>query len=266
MNGIGNDIEATLDEFRYVYKSLTGDGSMIARVDDLDGSPNGWAKAGVMIRQSITPGSQHGMTILTGGDGGGAAFQRRIALGGTSTSNHDLPEGPFAPPYWVKIDRVGNAFSSFLSPDGETWIHAGDTLTIEMDDAVLIGLALTSHNVNQATSAQFSNVSFTGSVTGAWEIAEIGAAQPEGNTPESVYVALEDSAGKVAVVTYPDPAMSARSGWTEWVIPYTDLGGINLGNVKTMYIGVGDRNNPTSGGTGTIFVDDIGYGRPAVAE
>jgi len=135
-----------------------------------------------------------------------------------------------------------------------------------MNDPVLIGLALTSHNANQATSAQFSNVTFTGNVTGAWQVAEIGAAQPAGNTPESVYVALEDSAGKVAVATHPDVALSARSGWTEWVIPYTELGGINLSNVQTLFIGVGDRSNPTSGGTGTIFVDDVGFGSPAGVE
>ena len=44
--GIGIDIWSTWDEFRYAYKSLTGDGSMIARVDSLDKSPSTWAKAG----------------------------------------------------------------------------------------------------------------------------------------------------------------------------------------------------------------------------
>ena len=130
-----------------------------------------------------------------------------------------------------------------------------------MDNAALIGLALTSHNVSQATSAEFSNVSFTGNVSGNWEIAEIGVAQPVGNSPESVYVAVEDTSGHVAVVTHPTAAV--RSGWTEWLIPYSDLAGVNLSNVKTLYIGLGDRDNPTASGTGTIFIDDIGYGRQA---
>jgi len=33
-----------------------------------------------------------------------------------------------------------------------------------------------------------------------------------------------------------------------------------------MYIGLGDRNNPTAGGAGTIFVDDVGYGKPTATE
>jgi hypothetical protein len=109
----------------------------------------------------------------------------------------------------------------------------------------------------------FSNVSFTGNVTGAWQVEEIGVAQPEGNAPDSLYVALEDTSGNVAVVTYPDSGITARPGWTEWLIPYSDLAGVNLSRVAVMYVGVGSRDNPTAGGTGTVFIDDIGYGKPA---
>jgi hypothetical protein len=261
MNGIGTDIWDTGDQFRYVYQSLTGDGSMIARVDSLDGTPSTWAKAGVMIRQGTGTGSQHSFMCMTGGDGNGASWQGRPTEGQASV-NQDATAA-VAPPYWVRIDRSGNTLTGYLSADGQTWESLGDPRDVAMDDPVLIGLALTSHNAAQATSAQFSNVSFTGNVTGAWEVAEIGAAQPEGNAPESVYVALEDSAGNVAVVTHPDASLSARSGWTEWVIPYSDLAGVNLSNASILYVGVGNRDNPTAGGSGTVFVDDVGYGHPA---
>ena len=265
MNGIGTDIWDTADEFRFAYKSLSGNGSMIARIDSLDTSPDVWVKAGVMIRQSTGTGSPHSFMPITASGGNGASWQGRVEEGLTSV-NQDNAGDPVAVPYWVRIDRSGNTLSGFISPDGETWTQLGDPREVVMTDPVLIGLALTSHNASQATSAQFSNVSFTGNVTGAWEVAEIGVAQPEGNTPESVYVALEDASGSVAVVTHPDAALSARSGWTEWLIPYSELSGINLGSVNTMYIGVGDRDNPTSGGTGTVFIDDIGYGRPVAVE
>jgi concanavalin A-like lectin/glucanase superfamily protein len=260
MNGIGADIWGTGDQFRYAYKSLTGDGSMIARVDSLDNSPSTWAKAGVMIRQGIGTGSQHSMMCMTGGDGNGASWQGRVSAGLDSV-NADATD-PVAPPYWVKIERSGNTLTGSLSADGETWTQLGDPREVQMDDPVLIGLALTSHLATQATSAQFSNVSFTGSVSGAWTVEEIGVAQPEGNMPQPIYVAVEDSAGKVAVVTHPDAAATARSGWTEWLIPYSDLAGVNLNSVSTIYVGVGDRDNPSAGGTGTVFVDDLGYGRP----
>jgi hypothetical protein len=126
----------------------------------------------------------------------------------------------------------------------------------------LIGLALTSHNSDQANSAEFSNVSFTGDVGADWQMAEIGATQPEGNAPEPLYIALEDTSGNVAVVTNPDDGATARPGWNAWVIPYSELGGVDLGRITTMFIGVGDRDNPRTGGAGLIFIDDVGYGRP----
>ena len=55
----------------------------------------------------------------------------------------------------------------------------------------------------------------------------------------------------------------ALSGWQQWLIPFSDLDGINLGSVERLYLGVGDRDNPSAGGTGVIFIDDIGIGHPA---
>jgi regulation of enolase protein 1 (concanavalin A-like superfamily) len=263
MNAIGADIWDAADEFRYAYKNLTGDGSMIARVDALDGSPSTWAKAGVMVRQNTEAGAINTFIALTGGDGDGATFQQRLEADGTSVSQYPFDGYPFAPPYWVRLERAGNDFSAFISADGETWQQAADTVSVPMADPVLIGLALTSHNVDQSTGAAFSNISTTGDVSGTWQVAEVGVAQPTtGNAIEPLYVALEDTAGKVVVITHPNPAAIGISSWQEWLIPYSELTGINLSSVQTMYIGVGDRDNPTSGGTGTVFIDDIGFGRP----
>jgi len=83
------------------------------------------------------------------------------------------------------------------------------------------------------------------------------------NAPEPLYVAVEDTSGNVAVATHPDADITAGSDWTEWVIPFSDLAGVNLGRVAMIYVGVGDRDNPSAGGTGLIFIDDIGYGSAA---
>jgi hypothetical protein len=101
-------------------------------------------------------------------------------------------------------------------------------------------------------------------VTGAWQTAEIGADQPVGNSVEPVYVRIEDSAGGSATVENADEALTVRPTWQEWTIPYSDLAGMNLSRVKTMCIGVGSRSAPTAGGTGTVYIDDIALGRPAV--
>ena len=84
----------------------------------------------------------------------------------------------------------------------------------------------------------------------------------ETNAADTLYVAVEDSTGAVAVVTHPNPEALTVAAWQAWTIPYSELAGVNMARVKTMYIGVGNRNAPTAGGSGLIFLDDIGFGTP----
>ena len=88
------------------------------------------------------------------------------------------------------------------------------------------------------------------------------ADQP-GNDPAALYVAVEDTAGHVAVAVHPDAAATTATQWQVWSIPFSDLSGIDLTRVKVLYIGVGDRENPASGGAGIIYIDDILVGHPA---
>ncbi len=82
------------------------------------------------------------------------------------------------------------------------------------------------------------------------------------NVAATLYVAIEDGAGNVAVAAHPDPDAALADSWQEWVIPYSELtaGGVNLSRATTIYIGLGDRNSPTAGGTGLVFIDDVGFG------
>ncbi len=263
MNGIGTDIWNEADEFRYAYRSLSGNGSITARVDEVFLS-DGWAKAGVMIRETLETGSKHAMVVVTPSNG--VSFQRRIETDGASTSTD---AAGLTAPHWVRLTRTGSAFTAQQSADGEAWvdIEVAPALTISMANDVYIGLAVTSHNANMETGAAFSNVSTTGNVSGSWQTADVGAAQPEtGNSAEPVYVAVEDSTGKVTVATNPDAAATVRPTWQVWEIPFGELSGVNLGRVQTMYIGVGDRNDPAVGGAGLIYIDDVGYGRASADE
>jgi hypothetical protein len=47
------------DEFHFVYQQVTGDVDFTARVRSLQGG-NGWSKAGVMARESLSAHSRHG--------------------------------------------------------------------------------------------------------------------------------------------------------------------------------------------------------------
>ncbi|MHC4439548.1 MAG: LamG-like jellyroll fold domain-containing protein [Planctomycetota bacterium] len=62
MTGAGEDIWEQSDEFHYAFKSLSGTGSIVAKVESIDNTHN-WAKAGVMIRETLDADSRHAMMI-----------------------------------------------------------------------------------------------------------------------------------------------------------------------------------------------------------
>ena len=75
------------------------------------------------------------------------------------------------------------------------------------------------------------------------------------NAAETLYVALNDS----AVVTNDNPDTALRTSWTQWDIDLQAFAdqGVNLANVNTIALGLGNRNNPQAGGSGTMYFDDI---------
>ncbi len=80
------------------------------------------------------------------------------------------------------------------------------------------------------------------------------------NGPGKLYIAIEDSAGKVGVATS-DAALTTTT-WTEWKVPLSSVTGVDLAKVKKLYIGVGDRKTPAAGGAGRLHIDDIRVTRP----
>ena len=262
MSSSGTDIWNNADQFRFAYKSLNGDGAIVARVDSIVNT-NVWAKGGVMIRQSIEAGSTHAfMPITPGGSGAGngASFQHRLTANGASTNN-DNTGAVVAAPYWVKVERKGNSFTGSISPDGKTWTPLGTPQTIVMTNPVLIGLAVCSHDAALTTVAEISNVSTTGTVTGSWQAVAIGVAMPT-NGAAPLYLTVQDKAGKTKTVVNPNPSASATAAWTQWKIPLSDLTGVSLTAVQKITLGVGDKASPKAGAAGMLYFDDIGYGRP----
>ncbi|HSW01071.1 MAG TPA: hypothetical protein VLI39_12920 [Sedimentisphaerales bacterium] len=215
-----------------------------------------------MIRQSTDAGSMYAFMPITPG-GNGASFQYRLTNSG-SAANNDSTGSVVGTPYWVKVERKGNAFSGFISADGKTWTQLGAAQTITMTGPVLIGLALCSHNALVVTGAEFSNVATTGNVTGSWQVAEIGLTQLAGNSIEGLYLSVTDNSGRSKVVQHPDPAATASILWRQWTIPLSEFtaAGVKTNAVASLVIGMGNKAAPVKGGAGTVFIDDIGFGIP----
>ncbi len=269
VGGGGTDIWNNADQFRFAFKRLSGNGTIVARIDSL-GRSDPWAKAGVMIRESLSAGSRY--AIILASPDNGVRFQARAMTDVAAISDTAVttPEQiALKTPVWVKLERTGGNFSGFYSTDGVKWTAmAWNPQAINMvAPTVYIGLAVTSHNAIASTTAEFSNVATTGNVTGAWEAQAIGVAQPS-NTAGQLYVVVQDSAGKSKLVNHPDPAATTATTWQEWRIPLSEFtsAGVKLTAVKKLVIGVGDRASPKADGGGMLYIDDIGFGRPAQAK
>jgi hypothetical protein len=149
--GRGIDIAKTSDEFTFVYRQVSGDVDIIARVASLQSSSK-WAKAGVMVRASLNANAAH--ATIYDKISGRLTFRRRPATG-LSTLITDAGEG--RPPVWVKLERRGSAVTSFRSADGVTWKMTGSE-TLSLPSAFYVGLITLSGSKTATATAQFTNV------------------------------------------------------------------------------------------------------------
>ncbi|MHC4119343.1 MAG: LamG domain-containing protein [Planctomycetota bacterium] len=248
--GTGADIWSQADEFHYVYKELSGPGSIIARVDSVEHTHN-WAKAGVMIRDTLDADSAQAMMVVS--PARGVAFQRRSAA---ALDTIGTTEADIAAPHWVKIERdIGGMMTASHSADGTSWTQLGSEV-ITMNVPLYIGLAVTSHDPDATCEAVFSNVQVTGSVSPQWVSQDIGITN---NDPEPMYVALGNSTGPAAAVYHDNPDAALTGVWTEWNIELKDFAdqGVDLTDIDKISIGFGDPANLQAGGSGLVFFDDI---------
>ncbi len=257
MTGSGADIWYTTDEFHYAFKTLSGPGTIIAKVETVR-NIHEWAKAGVMIRNTLDPDSEHVMMAVTPGNGVSFGWRTDAANESYSQKQEEITA-----PHWVKLERdISGGFRAYYSTDGSNWEVLGVSQNIQMNRDVYIGLALTSHDAALTCEAVFSNITMTGTVSQQWTNQDIGIFS---NDPEPMYVAVANSTGTPAVVYHEDPNATVIDTWTEWTIPLQAFAdqGIDLTDVDRIAIGIGTRGNTTTlGGSGKMFFDDIRLYRP----
>jgi hypothetical protein len=151
--GSGSDIWSTADEFRYVYRTLSGNEAITAHVLTQQNT-NASAKVGVMIRNSLSGMDQYVFMELT--PTSGAQLQYR-ATSGASAMQQAVNSG-VAAPYWVRLVRNGNTFTGYRSTNGTSWISLGSVTVAMTNTTVDVGLAVCSHNDGTLSTATIDNV------------------------------------------------------------------------------------------------------------
>jgi ABC-type transport system involved in multi-copper enzyme maturation permease subunit len=149
---VGPDGEAVNDKFFFVHQPLTGDGSVTVRLTSLTGiitypPPNHdqivsgvvpWAKAGVMVKESLRQGSPYAALMLTGGHG--VRMQHDFV---NDTAGRPGGASPDAP-RWLRLTRTGDTLTGSESSGGRRWTVVGSTVLTGLPATAQIGFFVTS--------------------------------------------------------------------------------------------------------------------------
>jgi regulation of enolase protein 1 (concanavalin A-like superfamily) len=153
--GSGTDIWESADGFRFVHRSLAGDGVITARVASLAGGST-WAMAGVMVRDGTVAGARHAIAAVTRAQG--RSFTWRTATAGVSQYTDG---GTGTAPVWVRLTRSGSTLTGAWSADGVSWSALGSA-TVSLPATTQVGLAVCAVDNSALATATFTNVTVTG--------------------------------------------------------------------------------------------------------
>ena len=272
--GAGADVWGTADAFNYAYQQVDGDATIVARVGSVQNTAT-WAKAGVMIRSSLSAGSAQGFMLVSSAKG--TAFQRRLTDGGTSISTSGSTS---APPRWVKLTRSGNTITAFESSSGTSWTQVASD-TFSMPSTVLIGLAVSSHVKGVTSTATFDSVDVTTSapppppppppsLPAGWNDTDIGAVGTAGTasgdgssfsvtgrgadiwgTADAFNYAYTTISGDATIVTRVATVQNVNA-WTKGGIMIRETATANAAHAYVLVSaskGVAFQRRPTTGGS-----------------
>jgi hypothetical protein len=161
----GNDIWGKHDEFHFGYKKLKGDFDLSIKVLSLVATDK-YTKAGIMARVDLSDSSQHVFYQVfpdnspRNKNNGGCEFQYRLVKGDEMKAIYpDLKTAGNQfnvafPNTWIRLKRQGDVFESYFSNDNKTW-RLYSSFTLKMPGELFVGLAVTSHNKTDYTTAEF---------------------------------------------------------------------------------------------------------------
>ncbi|WP_459191489.1 hypothetical protein [Halosimplex sp. J119] len=164
VEGAGYDIWNARDEFHYYYTEVDGDFDVTVRVDSLEDT-DPWARAGLMVRQTLNDDAEHAMIRKTPGNQTSFQWRSDDGVEAQSTTSGGTGEaetsGGTMEATWQRLVRSGDTIEAYGSTDGSNWTLIADISPGEIDFAgsAYVGLAVCSHAEGTLCTAEFSNLS-----------------------------------------------------------------------------------------------------------
>ncbi len=149
-------VAAQTDGLNFTYQTLSGDGSITARISVLQNTGNA-SHVGVMIRDTLAPNSKQIFMGMSGTQS--YRWTRRVSTGATASFGNS--GNGTVPNTWVRLDRYGSTVHAYKSADGTNWTWVGATNNTTMGTNCYIGLCVSSGSGTTLNTSQFTNVSVT---------------------------------------------------------------------------------------------------------
>jgi ABC-type transport system involved in multi-copper enzyme maturation permease subunit len=168
--------EVVTDSFYFVHQTMTGNGTITARITSLTGYHaklgNGpahatgtvpdtvpglmpWSKAGIIIKQDAHQGSAYAAMLVT------ASYGVRMQYNFTHDTAGLAGKVTAATPRWLRLTRSGDTITGYDSADGRHWTEVGVAQLSGLPATAQIGMFATSPNYVQ-TSTSFGGQSSQG--------------------------------------------------------------------------------------------------------
>lgn len=183
LESAGRDIWDADDGIHYVHQTVAGDVDIRARITEIEDTGY-WAKGGVMVRENLTNGSKHAAMLMTPYVNPNTTMIRRDSQDGASGADDNTDN--LQPPYYVRLSREGNTFTTYRSADGQNWTqHASHNFT--MNATAYAGLAVTAWNQGSPgneslCTMEADNVILRVGPPSPWQSADIGVTNLRGIT------------------------------------------------------------------------------------
>ncbi|WP_123539118.1 DUF1349 domain-containing protein [Halosimplex salinum] len=166
LKAAGADIWNSTDLGHIYYAEVSGDFDARVHVTSLENT-NPHAKAGLMARASLEPDSRNVMVRKRAGFGISPQWRPQDGASTTSTTSEQgaplsrVEGGVMEDATWQRLQRVGDTIRAYGSENGEDWTLMVELTAdqIEFPDTVVLGLAATSHDNANATTAKFRDLS-----------------------------------------------------------------------------------------------------------
>src|SRR3954454_7269478 len=152
ITGSGADIWGKADQFRYVWREMSGNFTVTATAKFLtDGIAH--RKAVIMLRKTLDTDSPF-VQLAIHGDGTPAVQFRSTKADNTNTVDFPI-EGPGT--WKMKLVRQGSTIGVWLAKDGAPLRELGHTQS-QLGSPVLVGLGVSSHSQEATNTVLFSDV------------------------------------------------------------------------------------------------------------